>query len=86
MEDRKHCPLGWKATEINANATRKHEDTYQFAVVVFAIAAVLDVVCVRSLLLTQQPCKLGTVGGAPHRHGVKRGDKVQNFPEKLVLF
>ena len=34
--------------------------TYQFAVVVLAVSAVLDVVCVGSLFLAQQPSELST--------------------------
>lgn len=66
----------------------RYDDTYQFAVVVFAISAVLDVVCVRSLLLAQQARKLGTVAGK-HANGIKRSDEkathFKNLPEKSVF-
>lgn len=71
-----------------AERDTRYDDTYQFAVVVFAISAVLDVVCVRSLLLAQQARKLGTVAGK-HANGIKRSDEkathFKNLPEKSVF-
>lgn len=53
---------------------QKHGATYQLAVVVLAVSAVLDVVCVRPLFLAEQPCELGTV--AENRVSrVKKRDK-----------
>lgn len=77
------CMEGYWGKCSTWNVTQKHGDTYQFAVVVFAIPAVLDVVCVRSLLLAQQPRKLGTAA-EKHASGVKRSDeKAKHFKEKL---
>lgn len=59
----------------------RYDDTYQFAVVVFAISAVLDVVCVRSLLLAQQARKLGTVA-EKHANGIKRSDEKAKYFKK----
>lgn len=65
----------------------KYDDTYQFAVVVLAISAVLDVVCVWSLLLAQQPGKLGTAA-ENHANGIERSEEktkyVKYFLEKWI--
>ena len=42
--------------------SRKQQEAYQFAVVVFAVATILHVISVRALLFTQQPSKLGAGG------------------------
>lgn len=75
--EEKNCPF---MQEVLVGATKRHaicriwhkrENTHQFAVVVFAISTVLDIVCVRSLFLTQQPRKLGTAAES-HGKEIKR--------------
>jgi len=53
--------------QVSRCVYRMAAGTHQFAVVVFAVSAVLDVVCIRSLFLAQQPSELSAAACMKNR-------------------